>query len=279
MNPDFFTNGNTVYTPTEQRMIDSICQNYTDFSYLTIGQLAAQLGVSEATVSRFVRHAGYSDFKEMRAALLAAHASETPAGKLSQTLQETKSGSVADIFTRQQQYLQKTLLYLDDAQMEAAVSAVLGAKNVYLYGKGASAGLAQIFAFRLNRFGIAVHLLPSGGSEIFEQLVNITADDLVIVFGFQKTPREAAVLLNHKKEAGYGTILITSRLYQEENLPADIRLFVYRGENQEYHSMTTAMTLVDALVLLTAQRMESASFEKLSRLYRLKEKYRHDIPR
>lgn len=43
--------------------------------------------------------------------------------------------------------------------------------------------------------------------------------------------------------------------------------------------MTTAMTLVDALVLLTAQRMESASFEKLSRLYRLKEKYRHDIPR
>ena len=63
MNPDFFTNGNTVYTPTEQWMIDSICQNYTDFSYLTIGQLAAQLGVSEATVSRFVRHAGYSDFK------------------------------------------------------------------------------------------------------------------------------------------------------------------------------------------------------------------------
>lgn len=279
MNLDIFFNKDTNYTKTEQQIIDYLYQNASSFPFLTIGQLAKQLNVSEATVSRFARHSGYADFKEMRTALLSAVSPEAPAQKLSQTLYDNRSRSVADIFQRQQQYLEKTISYLEPDEIEKAVFAISNAKTIYLYGKGASHSLAELFAFRLNRFGLSVRLCSSGGSELFETMLNITAEDLVIIFGFQKTPCEAAVLLKHKQEIPYTTMLITSRLYHNEEAPADINLFVYRGENQEYHSMTTAMALIDALVLLTADHLDGISYEKLSELYRIKEKYKHDIPR
>ena len=54
---------------------------------MSIGDVARCIGSSEPTVSRFARHCGYADFKELRNAVLAHIAEENPpAGKLSSTL-------------------------------------------------------------------------------------------------------------------------------------------------------------------------------------------------
>ena len=53
------------YTKSDLRIMEYI-ENHTDeFLLMSIGQLAAELQMSEATVSRFVRHIGYGDFKEL----------------------------------------------------------------------------------------------------------------------------------------------------------------------------------------------------------------------
>ena len=54
------------YTKSDLKIMDFI-ENYTDeFLFMSIGQLAERLGMSEATVSRCARHLGYRDFKEMK---------------------------------------------------------------------------------------------------------------------------------------------------------------------------------------------------------------------
>ena len=42
-------------TPAEQRLLEYIEGNREEFLFMTIGQLAAKMGLSEATISRFAK--------------------------------------------------------------------------------------------------------------------------------------------------------------------------------------------------------------------------------
>ena len=54
------------YTKSDLRILEYIENHTEEFLLMSIGQLAGELGMSEATVSRFVRHIGYGDFKELK---------------------------------------------------------------------------------------------------------------------------------------------------------------------------------------------------------------------
>ena len=53
-------------TRAEQKILDYINTNTDAFLFSSIGQLAQRLGLSDATVSRFARHAGCADFKGLK---------------------------------------------------------------------------------------------------------------------------------------------------------------------------------------------------------------------
>ena len=73
--------------------------------------------------------------------------------------------------------------------------------------------------------------------------------------------------------------MFTSRIYESASDDDIISLYVYRGEPTEYHSMAAPAALLDALIILTGQRLGDVSQQSLDRLYRLKETYKSDIPR
>lgn len=274
-----FSTDGIIYTKAEQKIIDYIYQNMSSLLILSIGQLSDRLGVSEATISRFAKHAGYKDFKELKSDIISQSDQESPAEKMAETLMNNDSSEIINLLRRQQIYIEKTIEQIDHSEVENAVDAITNAKQIYLYGKGASIGLAKLFEFRLNRFGMQVTMLPSGGSGIFEKLINVQREDLIIIFGFQNMSREAQVILKYQKEKEYRTMLFSSRLYDSSNKRADINLFVYRGEAKEYHSSAAPTAFVDALIVMIAAKMEGTAVDKLSALHQLKQKYVDDIPR
>ena len=175
---------------------------------------------------------------------------KSTAGKLSSTLGSEASSTPEGFLHRQQYCIEKTLEFLEPHQLTRAADMILAAETVWIYAKGASISIAELLRFRLNRFGRRVMLLPAGSSELFEHMNFFTEKDLVILFGFQKTPREAAVILDHQKTIGYPCIFFTSRLYRSPDQENVLSLFVFRGEPSEYHSMAAPAALLDALVVM-----------------------------
>ena len=102
-------------TRAEQKILDFINTNPDTFLFSSIGQLAQQLELSDATLSRFARHVGCQDFKELKNLVLEQSASG-PAVKLAGALQEGESFSLSAWMNRQQLYLQKTAEQLDPAE-------------------------------------------------------------------------------------------------------------------------------------------------------------------
>ena len=225
---DIFFQQTASYTKTEQEIIDFICRNPGAFLTASISQLAERLGISDASLSRLAKHAGYRDYKELKAAVTGALSGAGPAEKLQGSLSGDKGGGLDSFLSWQQSCLQKTLELIDREAFEQAAEQIASAKRIFLHGKGASRCLAQLLHFRLNRFGKDIFLMPSGGTELFEDINRLRPDDLVICFGFQKLPREDSVLLSCASQNGCRSILFCSRIYAAETSPADISLLIYR---------------------------------------------------
>lgn len=261
------------FTKAEQKILEYIGSHTDVFLFLSIGQLAARLGVSDATISRFARHVGCRDFKELKSVVVRQSTGEGPAAKMAGTLLREPGFRVENWLLQQQLCLQKTLEQMDTAEFDRAVQAILDARRVFIHAKSASASLGQLLLFRLRRLGLSVSVLPSGGSEVLEGLAQAGEGDLVIMFSFLKVSREGRMILDYQKSAGCRTLAFSSRLYAPREEQADINLFVYRGDIKEYHSMAAPAAMVDALVVALSEKMGAASVRQLSRLHELKENY------
>lgn len=260
-------------TKAEQRIIEYI-YNHTDaFLFMTIGQLSEQLELSDATLSRFARHVGCKDFKDLKRIIMEQNTGSGPARKMARTLAIDGQFTVDGWLSKQQFCLQKTMEFLDRDEFDRAVNAMARAKRIFIHAKNASSSLGQLLLFRLRRLGLLVTLLPSGGSEILEGLAQAKEGDLILMFSFSKLSTEGRVILDYQKEAGYETLAFTSRLCPPQDEKAGINLFVYRGEEKEYHSMAAPAALTDALVAALSEVTGLSSAQKLGHLHQLKHRY------
>lgn len=260
-------------TKNEQKILEYITSKPDMFLFMSIGQLAEHLEVSEATVSRFAKSMGCKNFKDLKTKIMQQQTETGAALKIAGSLMEEEEFSIENWLERQMVYMQKTMAQLDTQEFMGAVEDIVKAKRVYIHGKSASKSMAQLLFFRLYRLGIPVTLLPSGGSEIVEGLVQMTKDDVIIMFSFSKVSREGRLILNYKKQLGFRTIIFTGRRCLPEEDCADRNLYVCRGEEKEYHSMTAPAAMVDGLVLAISERLGVQSAERLMKIQKLKKEF------
>lgn len=261
-------------TANEAALLEFINQHSDRFLFLSIAQLAETLSMSEATVSRFARHVGCRDFKHLKQVVLAQTQTRTgPADKLAATLAEGDGAPLPHWLEQQRYCLEKTEALLDPAEFHRAVQAIVEARRVFVYAKNASRSMAELLRFRLRRIGVDVRLLAGAGNELLEGLAAAGPGDLVVVFSFSKRSTEGAILLDWQREAGYRTLLFTGQLSPLPDPQPDIRLFVYRGEANEYHSMAAPAAIVDALVLGVSAKIGDRAVDRLARLRALKQRY------
>lgn len=264
-------------TPAEQKLLEYIEGNREEFLFMTIGQLAAKMDVSEATISRFARHLGCQDFKQLKNIVIEQNHLEGPAGKMAGTLftgSSEDSFQAANFLNKQMLYLEKTMQHLDKQTFEDAIGEILSARRIWIHAKSASTSMGQLLFFRLRRLGLPVSQLPSGGTEMLEGLAQAEENDLVIFFGFSKVSWEGQVILDCQKNAGYRTLCFTGRLHAPKEEQADVNLYVYRGEAGEYHSMTAAAALVDALVVAVSEKLGAGGATNLQKIHKMKKRYR-----
>lgn len=262
------------YTKSDEKILEFMESHTDEFLFMSIGEVAKRLGISEATISRAARHLGYRDFKEMKNEIIIQKTGKGAAGKIAGTLQKTQGFDIGKWFAMQQECLSNTLRNFEQQEFSAAVSQIQNAENIYIHGKNASASSAQLLFFRLRRLGYRVFLVPSGGSEVIEGIVHAGKGDLVIIVSYSKVSVEGKMILEYAKTAGYRTLAFTSRLYAPQEQRADINLYVYRGEKEEFHSMTAPAAMIDALVLALSEKDQVETAQNLLKIQKLKEKFR-----
>ncbi|TDX59000.1 MurR/RpiR family transcriptional regulator [Orenia marismortui] len=258
---------------SEKKIADFFCKNVKVIPYMTLHELSKEIKVSIATISRFCKSIGFSGFKEFKDYLKSTF-EITPANKMESILDEINDKEApSTIINRSINYLNNTSKNLSKEEFNKAINAILSAKNIYTFSPGPTESIADLFSFRLNRFGLNIRKIAKSGKEIFESLINITQEDTVIIFAFFKVLAESKVILDYAEKIGFKIILITDLIVSEMVDRSDIVLYVDRGEVWEFHSMVAPIALVESIIVAIAMKDEKKSLDKLNYLHELRKEY------
>lgn len=260
------------FSKSDHKIIEILMRNKDEIQYITSKELAIKANVSFATLSRFWGKIGFKnliDFKNY----LREKTHLTPASRISATLEQwnDETYNVGELLSKYQIHLEKTLINLSPETLKKAAECILSSSKIYIFAPDSSIGLAEIFIYRLNRLGLEFFIMKNG-SAIYETMINISKNDLVIMFSYSRLLTEIEILLKHSQEAGYHTILFTDLITSKYLEIAEIILYSYRGEPNEYHSMMSPLALIDIIVLWIA-RMKVNPLEKMQYLEHIREKY------
>jgi len=241
--------------------------------FLTEQEIADELNISIASVSRFWKAAGFRNLKDFKKEMMAAF-DITPAYKMKSLIDKVEGDDLpSNMLSLGQNYLSETSAKLARDDFSKAVHAIRSARHVYLFAQGSAAGLGQLLEYRISRYGVLIRNMCSEGEQLFDSLMHANEKDLVIIFNFSKVLPETTVILDYARKANYQCLLITDLLVSEILEQADMVLYSYRGQIHEFHSMVAPTMLVESLIVGVGSEEKDAALQKLEHLAALRKAY------
>jgi DNA-binding MurR/RpiR family transcriptional regulator len=240
----------------------------------TITELATTCGTSVASVIRFCRSVGVNGYAALRMALAAELGRESaqfgessgfgseisPADSLREAASKVAALELLAI--------EETIAGLDDAVLDAAVSAIDASPRILLFGIGASGLVAADFAQKLLRIGRTAVVL--GDAHVASAVAALGGPGTVAVgISHSGTTIETQRFLEAAREADVTTIAITGAV---DAPVADAAVHVLTTRAREPRLRAGAMVsriaqlaLVDCLFVGVAQRRHGDAVDALQR--------------
>ncbi len=247
----------------------------TNSAFLSVGELAERLELSEATVVRFARKLGFDSYPAMREALQENFRRRVGhSARLRSRLDELREAG--DIFEKvtvsEIDYLTEALQTVDRGALHQAVDRMIACEHIYVFATGPSVSLVHLLNLRLTRFGKQVIPLTTAGRETLEPLPLMTDRDLLFAIGFFDVNPALQIVLDYAREVSCPAILLTDTLGSVIGEKVDILLTAKRGPVSAFHSLVVPMTIINTLLLEIATRNQDAVTANLDKLDLLRER-------
>ncbi|HAT1646681.1 TPA: MurR/RpiR family transcriptional regulator HpxU [Raoultella planticola] len=193
-------------SPQEQRVADFIFDHFDDLISYNSAELAQLSGVSKATVSRLFKRLGYEKYKDMRDELRTLRQSGMPLTDHRDAVQGNTL--LARHYKQEMANLTQWVNALDAQQFADAISGMVNARRIAIIGMRNSWPVALHLRQQLLQARGQVQVLPQPGQSLSEELVDLTAEDLVVVMAFRRRPRIIRPLLQQLQLRGIPVLLI-----------------------------------------------------------------------
>lgn len=257
-------------------------EHYESVPYMKLQELSLNCGVSEATILRFISELGFEGYHDFKNSL-----EEEMKNKLTsvQRLNSTEryrddAQAIHSIIETDVENLKETMSGVDEAEFSAAIDAVLNARKIYLMGLRSSAPLSSFMHFYMSRlFDEVVHISSNSTNEVFEQILPITSEDVMIGISFPRYSQRTINSIEYAKKKGAKVIVITDKDDTQLTANADIKLLAKYSMASFVDSLTAPLSLINAfLVTLGMHRKEHIkdNFEALEELWSLYRVYENE---
>ncbi len=263
-------------SPAERRVVHFFQQNREEVLISSAAALAAKAETSDATVVRATKALGFAGLDELRRTLAAElRSSLSAADRLSRTLREIGDDLQAafdvtlNIHVNALESLRRDI---NPEQFRAAVTRLVDARRVLVFGIGPSSAMAEYFVIQLARFGLEAASLTRTGLLFADDLQRLREGDLVIILAYGRVYRELAALLDKARKCGAGTILLTDTLAAALRRKVDQVLPVARGRADMLSMHTATLGLIEALLVGIATQRPRETLSSLKSLNDAREK-------
>ena len=270
------------FSKGQKKLAAYIKENYDKAAFLTAAKLGETVGVSESTVVRFATHLGYKGYPEfqreleelVRNKLNSIQRMEVTYGKVPQSeILDTVLHSDID-------KIKMTLEAVDHEAFNLAVETILSAKNIYVVGIRSCAPLAEFLAFYLNLIFDGVRLLnTNSASELFEQMIRIGENDVIIGISFPRYSMRTLKTLEFANNRNAKVITLTDSIHSPMNLYSSCNLIARSDMASIVDSLVAPLSVINALVVALSMRKQKtvvATLEALEKIWHEYQVYNND---
>jgi DNA-binding MurR/RpiR family transcriptional regulator len=263
-------------SPAEQRVAQFIQENREEALVTSATGLALRTGTSDATVIRTTQTLGYAGINELRRQLAAELRQDLSlSSRLARTLAEVGDnlGSAFELtLATHLSALESLRQDISPALFQSVVARLNAVRRVFIFGIGPSSSMANYFAIQLGRFGIDGNSLTHTGLLLADDMHRLRKGDLLIVLAYGRIYRELSALLDHAKDIGITTVLMTDTLGMALRKRVDDVLPVARGRADTLCMHTATLALIEALLVGIASKRQSQTVASLKSLNELRAK-------
>ena len=240
------------FSKGQKLIANYILTSYDKAAFMTASKLGKTVHVSESTVVRFASELKYDGYPAMQKAL-----QELIRGRLTSVqrigVTNDRIGNqdvVSMVLHSDMEKLRQTEETIDREQFTAAVNAILKAKRVYILGVRSVAPLANFLGYYLNYMSTNIHVVTtSGEGEMFEKIVAIKPDDVVIAISFPRYSSATVKAAQYCRSAGATVIGLTDSRLSPLGQNADHVLEAKSDMVSLVDSLVAPMSVINALVV------------------------------
>ena len=248
----------------QKRLATYITDNYDKAVFLTAAKLGEVVGVSESTVVRFATHLGYKGYPEFQSAL-----EELVRNKLNSIQRmEVTYGRIS------QSKILETVLKSDADKIHSTLEKILHAKHIYIIGIRSCAPLASFMAFYFTLMFPNVHLIQtSSSSEIFEQMVRIGKEDVIIGISFPRYSMRTLKAMEFANNRSAKVITLTDSVHSPMNLYSSCNLIADSDMASIVDSLVAPLSVINALIVALCMKKQNEVAKTLEMLEDIWDEY------
>ena len=253
-----------------------ITDNYDKAAFLTAAKLGETVGVSESTVVRFAMFLGYKGYPEFQKAL-----EETVRNKLNsvQRMEVTygrieKNAVLTSVLSSDADKIRETMDSMDEVVFNQAVDTILNARRIYVIGIRSCAPLASFLAFYLNlMFEDVILLQTNSPSEIFEQMIHMNEEDVVIGISFPRYSMRTLKAMEFANNRNAKVITLTDSVHSPMNLYSSCNLIASSDMASIVDALVAPLSVINALIVALCMKKQDDVAETLETLEDIWDEY------
>ncbi|MFV0362174.1 MAG: MurR/RpiR family transcriptional regulator [Suipraeoptans sp.] len=260
----------------QKKLSQFITDNYDKAVFLTAAKLGEEVGVSESTVVRFATTLGYKGYPEfqkelaeiVRNKLNSIQRMEVTYGRISQ------GEILQSVLTSDINKIKQTIGSIDEDSFEEAVNTILKGKRIYIVGIRSCAPLASFLNFYLNLICENVTLVnTNSASEIFEQLIRINKDDVIIGISFPRYSMRTLKALEFASNRNAKVITLTDSVHSPITMYTSCNLIARSDMVSIVDSLVAPLSVINALVVALCMKKKTDVIKTLETLEEIWDEY------
>jgi len=262
-------------TRTDRKVVEELLANPREGAFLSLPELATRADVHPTSAVRLARKLGYSGYPELRSQLQSELLDvPPPAERVRERLAHMSHGTILSSLVESEIAALQQLPYLiTQGDIENVAQALIKARRIYVFGRSHAAALMSLFTLRLRRSGYDAHEVQRHGRELADDLIDLSARDLLLGFSFTRPYEGLQEALRYARKAGARTVVISDHSGATLRPRPDLLLAASRGARGESQSLTVPMAICNTLILEISRLDRGRSLKSLEKLDTLKKRF------
>lgn len=265
------------FSESQKLIAEYLLKNSEKSAFFTAANLGKIIGVSETTVVRFANFLEYEGYPALQKDLQNRIKEKlNTVNRLKKSIKIASDGEsiLYEVFHNDMNNIQKTMDNISEKYFNKLVEEILNANSVYIVGLRTATSLAYFMGYTLHLILKNVTAITFGVSDLFERLININKKDLLIGISFARYTLKTVEIMEYAKKKGAKTAAITDRVTSPLAQLADVSVFAESNRTSFIDSFAAPLSLINALVIAVGIKRKKETFESLSELEEIWEKYK-----